>query len=62
MKMEIAAGTMRHDNGGTSCEFLGRRPWLGAERKAAIGRLPRSVHTIAMGTARAHRAQDSEHL
>src|SRR5262249_4034516 len=27
VKVEIAASTLCHDNNGTNCELLGRRPW-----------------------------------
>src|SRR5262249_4490849 len=36
VKVEIAASTLCHDNNGTNCELLGRRPRAHAERKSTI--------------------------
>jgi hypothetical protein len=36
---------------GTTCEFLGRRPRGGAERKPAIEQPGQSVHIVPVGTS-----------
>jgi hypothetical protein len=50
VKVEIAAGTLRHDNNGTDCELLGRKPRAQGKRKLAIGRVTQTFHIVALGT------------
>jgi hypothetical protein len=51
VKVEIAAGTLRHDNNGTNCELLGRRPRAQGKRKPTIDRVTQTFHIVALGTA-----------
>jgi hypothetical protein len=32
-----------------TCEFVGRRPWDAAKRKAALDRAARTFHIVAVG-------------
>jgi hypothetical protein len=49
--MEIAAGTLRHDDNGMNCELLGRRPRAQGKRKPTINRVTQTFHIVALGTA-----------
>jgi hypothetical protein len=54
VKVEVAASTLRHDNDGTSCELLGRRPRAKPERKPTMDKLARAFHILTMGTSFKH--------
>src|SRR5262249_24583189 len=49
--VEIAAGTLRHDDNGTNCELLGRRPRAQGKRKPTIDRVTQTFHIVTLGTA-----------
>jgi hypothetical protein len=51
VKVEIAAGTLRHDDNGTNCELMGRRPRAQGKRKPTIDRVTQTFHIVALGTA-----------
>jgi hypothetical protein len=51
VKVEIATSTLCHDDNGTNCELLGRRPRAQAERKSTIDQLAQAFHIVALGTA-----------
>jgi hypothetical protein len=34
-----------------TCEFMGRRPWVEAERKGAVDRPAQTVHIVTRGTS-----------
>src|SRR5262249_15435620 len=49
VKMKIAAGTLWHDNGGTSCGFWRRRPRAKPNRKSAIGGWLPTLPSLPLG-------------
>jgi hypothetical protein len=51
VKVEVAAGTLRHDNNGTNCGLLGRRPRAQGKRKPTVNRVAQTFHIVALGTA-----------